>query len=131
MGAKESVGSAITLSDNIIDKANDEINDADTSKLDESIKDVDDTISTSSDTDIACNDTSVSSISDTKKLENITPPPKKLTPQQILRKQESAKKNEERQRIKQVNCLYALLSRQEITLYLKFFFFYLFNNINP
>jgi len=83
----------------------------DTSELDESIKDIDDTISTSSDTDIACNDTSVNSTSDTGKLENTTPPSKKITSQQILKKQESAKKNEERQRIKQVSCILNITSQ--------------------
>lgn len=100
--AKESVTSVITLSDDIIEKVYEEQNDGDTSKFDESIKDVDDTISNSSDTDIACNDTSVNSTSDTGILKNTTPPSKKLTSQQLLKKQESAKKkNEERERIKQ------------------------------
>ncbi|XP_060851378.1 chromatin assembly factor 1 subunit A-like isoform X2 [Rhopalosiphum padi] len=99
MGAKESVSSIIAKSENIIEKVYEEINDV--PKTDESIKDVDDTISTSSDTDIACNDISVNSTSDSGKLENTTPSSKKLTPQQILKRQESAKRNEERERIKQ------------------------------
>lgn len=94
------------MSDNKIEKVYEEKNDVDTSKFDESIKDIDDTISTSSDTDIPCNDTSVNSTSDTGKLENTTPPSKKITSLQILKKQESAKKNEERQRIKQVSCFF-------------------------
>ncbi|CAI6364406.1 unnamed protein product [Macrosiphum euphorbiae] len=101
IGAIESVSSVTTLSDNKIEKVYEEKNDVDTSKFDESIKDIDDTISTSSDTDIPCNDTSVNSTSDTGKLENTTPPSKKITSLQILKKQESAKKNKERQRIKQ------------------------------
>jgi len=97
-----------------------EKNDVDTSKFDESIKDIDDTISTSSDTDIPCNDTSVNSTSDTGKLENTTPPSKKITSLQILKKQESAKKNEERQRIKQVSCfLYITSQTRNCIVYLR------------
>lgn len=99
------------MSDNIVEKVNEENNDEDTSKFDESVKDIDDTISTSSDTDIACNDTSVNSTSHTGKLENTTPPSKKINSQQILKKQESAKKNEERQRIKQVSCILCIISK--------------------
>ncbi|KAL4091129.1 hypothetical protein QTP88_025867 [Uroleucon formosanum] len=101
IGAKESVSSVITSSDNIIEEVYEEKNDVDTSTFDESIKDIDDTISTSSDTDIACNDTSVNSTSDPGKFVNTTPPSKKLSSQQILKRQESAKKKEERERIKQ------------------------------
>ncbi|XP_025191363.1 chromatin assembly factor 1 subunit A isoform X2 [Melanaphis sacchari] len=100
MGTKESISLVLIKSENINEKVNEEINDVDNPKIEENIKDVD-TISTSSDTDIACNNVSVDSTSGIEILENTTPPAKKLTPQQILKRQESAKRNEERERIKQ------------------------------
>lgn len=126
MGIKESVSLDITKPDNIVEKINEEINDANIPKIEESIKDVDDTISTSSDTDNGCNDTSVNSTSDTGKLENTTLPLKKLTPQQILKRQESAKRIEERERIKQVSFILYITSYERNCI----IFLILENNVN-
>lgn len=84
-----------------------QINDLDTSKVnDDDIMDVDDNVSVSSDSNHARNNTSVTSTSDSGKVENITPTAKKLTPTRMLKKkQESAKKQEERLRYKQVSYL--------------------------
>lgn len=118
MGAKEPVSSVMSVSDGVTNKACDEIIDLNTSKIDESITDFDDSmISISSDTDIPCNDTSVNSISDPGQVENTTPTSKKLTSKTKTKKQESAKKVEEREKIKQVTYtqyIYKLFPSHEI-----------------
>lgn len=88
----------------------------DTSKVnDDDIMDIDDNASVSSDSNHAPNNTSVTSASDNGKVENITPTAKKLTPTRLLKKkQESAKKQEERLKRKQVNCKVMLFFVAEI-----------------
>lgn len=67
-------------------------------------KPIDDNISISSDSDNTQNDTSVNSSLDNDKLN--TPTSKNLTPKQILKKQESAKKQKERLRLKLVSWVF-------------------------
>lgn len=99
-GSEESV--KIASSENCTEETDKEINDLDSSKIDENVMDVDD-VSESSNPNLSLNNISVISSSENGKLENITQSAKKLTPTQLLKKkQESAKKQEERERLKQV-----------------------------
>lgn len=93
----------ISPSDNNADKSDGEIIELNTTLTEKSM-DVD-CVFVSSDSDQIQNETSVISTSDSGKLEKTTPTSKKANPKR--KKQESAKKTEERLRLKLVSIVYS------------------------
>jgi len=91
---KESLNSVISSLEEILEKNDKKINDLNTSKIDDNVIDVD-VVSNNSGSEIIQNDTSVNSNSDCGQLGNITPTSNKR-PNPL-----SAKKQEERKRLKQ------------------------------
>lgn len=91
------------MPENSVQKTDENVTDGNNSTINEDVimvdDDDDDAISTSSNAELSMNDTSIVSTSDNGLLENATPS-KKLNTK--VKKQESAKKQEERLRLKQV-----------------------------
>lgn len=96
-------------SENNIEKTNNETV-MDTTTIDENIINIGSAASSSSDSDVVLIDTSINSTSDGGQLESTTPTTKKHTSKPKLKKLESAKKQEEKLRLKQVSYLSIFLS---------------------